>query len=105
MDPTIIAGAMGALGQAAAGGPSAASSTQGPIGNYMDGAGWTVSTGKATTTGGATVTKPGDFMPGAGAVGAAGGGGMLSAGYGMGNLNQLLPLLLVGMVVFKVLKK
>lgn len=104
MDPTMVMGAMGALGQAAAGGPSAASSTQGPIGNYMDGAGWTVSTGKATTTGGATVTKPGDFMGGAGAAGGAG-GGLMSAGYGMGNLNQLLPLLMIGMVVFKVLKK
>lgn len=53
-----------AAAQAAAGGPSAASLWGGESAAHMDGAGWTVSTGKATAEGG-TVSKQGP----AGAIG------------------------------------
>lgn len=94
MDPTMVMGAMGALGQAAAGGPSAASSTQGDIGANFDGSGWTVSTGRGQSTG-ATITKPADGMP----------GGQMMAGYGFGmDMNTMLMMLMVGLVAWKVVK-
>lgn len=72
MDPTVMAAGFQALGAAAAGGPSAASSAMdGSYRTYLDGSGWTVSTGRAQATGAPNIRNEGGLPA---ALGAAMGG-------------------------------
>lgn len=95
MDPTLIGGAMSGLAQGLAGAPSAATASQGSIGNQLDGSGWTVSTGKGSVGAGATITKPSELTP----------GGAMLAGLGNGLNVNLIVLAVLGLVAVKVLKK
>lgn len=73
--------AFGALGNAAAGGPSAAQSGQNTGAGGQDGAGWTVATGGARA-GGGTVANGGGLPATVASLG--------------GSLTQWAPLLLIG---------
>lgn len=96
MDPTLIAGAMGALGQAAAGGPSSAESGIGSANNFLDGSGWTVSTGQGKSTG-ATIVKS---DPGTSPM-----GGAMAAGLAGFDVTTVAMLAIAAVVAIKVLKR
>lgn len=102
MDPTLVMGAMGAIGQGLAGGPSSASSGFGSIGNQLDGSGWTVSTGRGSVGSGATITKPGDFM---GQAGTSSSSPLMAAGFDGSGLEGVAMLLLIGAVAWKLLAR
>lgn len=97
MDPTLMMGAMGAIGQGLAGGPSSASASQGSIGNQLDGSGWTVSTGRGSIGSGATVSKSTDP-----AMAQPLGIPAMQAGLGGGS--GLVMVALLGLLLFKVIK-
>jgi hypothetical protein len=99
MDPMTMqamAGFGSAAAQAMSGGPSSASGYT-DARAFMDGSGWTVSTGRAKATGG-TITKGDPWGESGQAPAAAGGGAPLMAA-GM-DPTIMLALLAVGFVAF-----